>query len=83
VLKKYSDTSIVIEGHTDNEGDDADNLALSEQRAETIQRYLIEKGIREARITIKGYGETNPVDTNDTAEGRKHNRRVEIHFIKE
>jgi type IX secretion system PorP/SprF family membrane protein len=83
VLKKYPDTKIVIEGHTDSEGDDADNLKLSQQRAETIREYFIEKGIRQDRITITGHGESKPVDTNDTAEGRKHNRRVEIHFTRQ
>lgn len=83
VLKKYPDTKIVIEGHTDNEGDEADNLTLSQQRAETIQHYFVEKGIKAERIIVTGYGETKPVDINDTADGRRRNRRVEIHFTRE
>jgi type IX secretion system PorP/SprF family membrane protein len=81
VLKKYPDTKIRVEGHTDNEGDEANNLTLSQQRAETIKNYFIEKGIRQDRITTTGHGESKPVETNDTAEGRRHNRRVEIHFV--
>lgn len=82
-LKQYSSTRIIIEGHTDSEGDDTINLELSKQRAETIRTYFIQKGIKAERISINGYGETRPVDTNETAEGRQQNRRVEIHFIKE
>jgi type IX secretion system PorP/SprF family membrane protein len=82
ILKQYPDTRIIIEGHTDSEGDDATNLELSKQRAETLRSYFIEKGIKADRITTNGYGESKPIETNDTAEGRKQNRRVEIHFMK-
>lgn len=83
VLKQYPNTRIIIEGHTDNEGDDNANMELSRQRAETIRLYFAQKGIKAERISTKGYGETKPIDTNDTPEGRRRNRRVEIHFIKE
>lgn len=82
VLRQYPGTRIVIEGHTDNEGEEATNLELSRQRAEMIKRYFTDKGIDAGRISVNGYGESRPVDTNDSAEGRQHNRRVEIHFIK-
>ncbi len=82
ILKQYPDTRIIIEGHTDSEGDGATNLQLSKQRAETLRSYFVEKGIKADRIITEGYGESRPVETNDTAEGRKQNRRVEIHFMK-
>jgi len=81
-LKQYPDTRIIIEGHTDSEGDDATNLELSKQRAETLQTYFAKNGIKAERITTNGYGESRPIENNDTAEGRKQNRRVEIHFMK-
>lgn len=83
VLKQYANTHIIIEGHTDNEGEDDVNLELSKQRAETIRTYFIQKGIKAERMSTSGYGETRPIESNDTAEGRQQNRRVEIHFIKE
>lgn len=67
-----------LAGHTDNQGDDQSNLELSQKRAAATRKYLINKGVSGWRITSEGFGETQPVDTNDTAEGRKHNRRVEM-----
>jgi type IX secretion system PorP/SprF family membrane protein len=83
ILKQYENTKVIIEGHTDNEGEDDFNLELSKRRSETILNYFIEKGLDPERLSIEGYGETRPVDTNDTSEGRSKNRRVEIHFLKE
>ena len=73
---------IDVLGHTDNVGDPAYNMTLSQKRAVAVQNYLIEKGISPNRITAKGYGETKPVASNDTDEGRAKNRRVELvlHF---
>ena len=68
--------SIQIQGHTDNIGNDAGNLKLSENRARSVYSYLIEKGINETRLTYKGFGKSMPVAGNDTEEGRAKNRRT-------
>ena len=73
---------IKINGHTDNIGSESTNLELSENRAKAIVNYLKEKGIDEYRMTSKGYGESKPKYSNDTEEGRKENRRVEIELYK-
>lgn len=78
ILKSYVNLSFVIEGHTDNVGSDAYNMALSKRRAASVKRYIISKGIPASRITSVGYGEEKPIDTNETDEGRAKNRRVEI-----
>jgi outer membrane protein OmpA-like peptidoglycan-associated protein len=67
---------IQIQGHTDNIGHDADNLRLSENRARSVYDYLLAKNIDSSRLTYKGFGETMPVATNDTEEGRARNRRT-------
>jgi len=69
-----------VEGHTDNVGDDASNLVLSTDRAQTVMETLIRMGISEDRLTSKGLGETQPMDDNNVPEGRANNRRVE--FVK-
>jgi len=69
-----------IEGHTDNVGDDALNLELSNKRAAAVRNYLIKKGINPARMTSQGFGETKPVGDNNTASGRALNRRVELNL---
>lgn len=70
-----------ISGHTDNVGSDKDNLLLSENRAKAVVQYLTGKGIAQERLRAKGYGETKPVTTNDTEEGRAQNRRTEFRVI--
>jgi outer membrane protein OmpA-like peptidoglycan-associated protein len=77
-LKKYDDTNILVEGHTDNTGDDAHNEKLSDQRAEAVEKYLASQGVSESRITTKGYGESQPVADNNTETGRAANRRVQV-----
>ena len=67
---------MTIEGHTDSQGDDDHNMELSQKRAIAVKAYLASHGIEDARMTAKGYGETQPVASNDTAEGRAQNRRV-------
>lgn len=67
-----------LEGHTDNVGDDHENLILSEKRAKAVRRYLIKKGVTAHRITSIGFGETKPVESNSSSEGRRKNRRVEM-----
>lgn len=83
VMKFKKKMVIEIAGHTDNVGDDAANLKLSQSRAETVRDYLVGKGIGKDRITAKGYGETQPVATNDTEEGKQKNRRTEVRIIRE
>ena len=78
VLKEYSDTHIVISGHTDNTGNDAINNPLSENRAAAVESYLAGKGVSSSRMTSAGYGSTQPIASNSTAGGRAQNRRVEI-----
>lgn len=65
-----------LQGHTDSVGKDSYNLALSQKRAESVKAWMVDKGIDPSRITAKGYGESQPVASNDTAEGRAENRRV-------
>lgn len=73
---------IEISGHTDNEGSEAYNLELSEKRARTVYEYLISKGINSSRLVYKGFGESQPVSTNETPEGRASNRRTEIKILR-
>jgi OOP family OmpA-OmpF porin len=80
-MKWKENEKIEIGGHTDNVGNDADNLKLSQQRAEAIRQYLIKKGIQPARVIAKGYGASEPVADNATAEGRQNNRRTEVKIL--
>ncbi len=72
---------VEVAGHTDDQGDDASNLKLSEARAAAVMAWLVEHGIDEARLEAKGYGETEPVADNETTEGRQQNRRVEFKIV--
>ena len=67
-----------VEGHTDSVGTDDYNQSLSERRAESVKSYLIQQGIDRSSITSRGFGESQPVASNDTADGRQRNRRVEL-----
>lgn len=78
ILNKYPDTNILIEGHTDDTGTDDHNMALSKDRAQSVSHYLATVGVASARFSIAGYGETQPIVTNDSPEGRQKNRRVDI-----
>ena len=69
-------------GHTDNVGTDADNLILSKNRAEAVKNYLVSKGVNIGNITTEGKGETMPLVSNETEQGREKNRRVEFIIIK-
>ncbi len=80
-LKENPKVKVEIGGHTDDVGDDADNQLLSQNRAETVANYLIFKGIANARITHKGYGESQPIAPNTAASGRLQNRRVECKVL--
>lgn len=72
---------IEIAGHTDNVGDDAANMNLSEARAKAVKAYLMNKGISAERIKTSAYGETQPVADNETPEGRAKNRRIEVNVL--
>ena len=78
ILKRYSDYSVRISGHTDSSGGDDLNLKLSKTRAKACNDYLVSKGINAARITHDGFGETRPVGNNATPQGRALNRRTEF-----
>ncbi len=80
LMDKNPDLKFSVEGHTDNVGDDASNMTLSANRAETVMKTLVEMGIAEDRLTSKGLGESMPMDDNNVPEGRANNRRVE--FVK-
>lgn len=74
---------IEIAGHTDNVGDETTNHRLSQNRADAIKAYLVKKGINESRILTKGFGEKNPIASNDDETGRAKNRRIEILVLEE
>ena len=78
VLKEYKSTLVTVAGHTDSSGADDYNMRLSQQRAQTVATYLNNNGVVTERLAAVGYGETQPVASNDTAEGKARNRRVEI-----
>jgi outer membrane protein OmpA-like peptidoglycan-associated protein len=78
ILNKYPDTNILIEGHTDATGTDEHNLELSRNRASSVSNYLAGLGVDPSRFTAMGYGESQPIATNDTDAGRQQNRRVEL-----
>jgi OOP family OmpA-OmpF porin len=82
ILKKNREMKGVIEGHTDSMGSEEYNQGLSERRAQAVEKYIEEHGIDADRYTIKGYGESNPIASNDTEEGRQENRRVELRRVR-
>ena len=77
-LDEYPQITVEISGHTDSRGPEAYNQRLSEQRAASVRSYLVEHGIAADRLSSVGHGESRPVDSNDTDEGRENNRRVEL-----
>ncbi len=89
-VRKYPDAKVELDGYTDSKGTEQYNQKLSERRAEAVRQYLIKEGaVNEARISVKGYGESNPIAPNKTKEGkdnpagRAENRRVEILIVSE
>lgn len=78
IMKEYENTSFHIEGHTDSTGADSYNQQLSERRANAVRDFLLANGIAASRVTAKGYGESQPIASNNTSQGRQQNRRVEI-----
>ena len=81
-LKLNESVEIEIEGHTDNKGSDVYNENLSQGRSQSVVDYLVQQGIESTRLTARGFGESKPIDTNDTDEGRGNNRRVEFTVLK-
>jgi outer membrane protein OmpA-like peptidoglycan-associated protein len=76
VLTKYPDTNIEVQGHTDSRGSDEYNMGLASRRADAVASYLKANGINAARVSVKPFGESAPIATNETEEGRAQNRRV-------
>ena len=76
ILNANPSALVVVEGYTDNQGDPAANLLLSQQRAEAVVAFLLSGGIAEGRLSAIGYGEENPIASNSTDEGRAQNRRI-------
>ncbi|MBR0343626.1 MAG: OmpA family protein, partial [Rudaea sp.] len=78
-LKRNPEVRVEVDGHTDGVGTETYNQKLSERRAKGVYDYLISHGVSESQINgYKGFGKDRPIDTNDTAEGRQRNRRVEL-----
>jgi outer membrane protein OmpA-like peptidoglycan-associated protein len=78
IILAYPSLHLAVEGHTDAIGSDEYNQNLSEQRAEAVRDYFVQQGIAAASVEAHGYGKTEPIASNDTAEGRQQNRRVEL-----
>ncbi len=81
VLGANPEIKLEIQGHTDDQGDDGYNMGLSQRRAESVQAYLISNGVESSRLKAVGYGESSPVDTNATTQGRAQNRRIELRLM--
>lgn len=81
LLKGNSELTVELGGHTDSQGEDGANLSLSNSRAEAVKNELIRLGINPERLVSKGYGEVNPIDSNETPEGRQKNRRTELKIL--
>ena len=87
-LAEFQEHHLVVDGYTDNQAVGAQlrrqgidsNEALSQKRADAVMEYLVSQGVKQDMVSAKGYGDTNPVASNDTAQGRAMNRRVEIHL---
>ncbi len=80
-LSLNPDIRVAIEGHTDSQGDEEPNLALSRARADAVRDHLVEQGIAADRLETEGFGESQPIATNDTAEGRAQNRRIDFRLL--
>ena len=78
VLQTYPETDVLVKGHTDDRGSETYNQQLSERRAEAVRNYLMTRGVATTRLTALGFGESMPVASNSTSDGRSQNRRVEM-----
>jgi outer membrane protein OmpA-like peptidoglycan-associated protein len=81
VLAQYNQTYVDVYGHTDSVGTDSYNQQLSERRATAVADYLTSRGVQSARLGVLGYGETQPIASNETDDGRAANRRVELKIV--
>ncbi len=81
LLGRFPRLRVELAGHTDNVGDIDSNLKLSEERAIKVKDYLLAKGVENGRLSVKGFGQNQPLETNDTPEGRRKNRRTELRII--
>lgn len=81
ILTEFNETAIKVSGHTDSTGSSATNQTLSEQRAGSVRTYLVNRNIASGRVQAVGYGPRYPIASNDTAEGREQNRRVELELL--
>ena len=81
LMGRFPKLRVELAGHTDNVGDAAANMTLSVDRSSKVKAYLVEKGVSADRLVAKGYGQDQPLDTNDTPEGRQKNRRTELRII--
>ena len=81
VLKEFDKTIVDVAGHADSTGPDDKNMELSQRRAGSVSSYMVAQGINAQRLITTGYGEMRPIASNDTAEGRQQNRRVEITLV--
>lgn len=81
LMQQHPETRIRIEGHTDNTGPSAVNLRVSRERAAAVSNYLVNNGVSSDRLIVKGYGDAQPVDSNDSEAGRARNRRIEISYV--
>src|SRR5512146_585510 len=80
-LAAHPELQVEVAGYTDSRGSDQYNQRLSQSRAEAVRRYLIQRGVAPERLSARGFGETNPIDTNATTNGQGRNRRVELHRV--
>ena len=81
VLNKYSNSTVLVSGHTDSTGSAAYNLDLSKSRAQSVASYLEGQGVKSSRFEVLGMGSSNPIASNSSVEGRSQNRRVEIKIV--
>lgn len=81
ILNRYPEFIVIVEGYTDSNGPEGFNQWLSERRSRVVADFLVNEGLDPYKIQVVGYGETRPLLPNDTPEGRRRNRRVELHII--
>ena len=80
-MKLKPEIKIEIGGHTDNIGEDRANQNLSQERANSVKKYLVEQGVVSSRLIAKGYGESTPIADNNTEKGKRLNRRTEVKIL--